>query len=187
LSQPLENVSTNVRGKNRILTVNKTASNAVYLVVAVMLIVAASTQVTPVQSVSTLLACTAAQLQSGTLLVLRNLGSRTRPSHSSLVYGDFSKAKVQIFTKNSPEIHLHRFTIPAVIPIGVEASDEMCSASDDISNSGRCFSPASLRITSGIDILLAPFTALLRVTSGQDAKYRFAYLKRDLVYVRSKI
>ncbi len=166
---------------------NKTASNAVYLVVAAMLIVAASTQVTPVQSVSTLLACTAAQLQSGTLLVLRNLGSRTRPSRSSLVYGDFSKAKVQTFTKNSPVIHLRRLTTPSVILIGVEASDEMHSASHDTFDSGWCSSPVSLRITSGIDILLAPFTGPLRVTSGQDAKYRFAYLKRDPVYVRSKI
>ena len=36
------------------------------------------------------------------------------------------------------------------------------------------------------ETLRAPFTGHLCAPSGQDAKYRFAYLKRDPVYVRSK-
>jgi hypothetical protein len=151
-----------------------------------MLIFAASAQAAPVQSASTLLACTAAQLsvtldgkvgnlnslsQSSALLVLRNIGSRT---------------KLPIFRETLPGMYPHPVIIFVPIP-GAEASSEMYSRSGDVSNIGKYFSTASFRIALGTDILRASCSGYHGVASGQDAKYRFAYLKRDPVYVRSKI
>jgi hypothetical protein len=181
--------------------VNKTASNAVYVVVAVMLIFAASAQAAPVQSASTLLACTA-QLsltfegkggnlygfsQSGTLLVMRTIGSRAYPCRSSLVFEDASNTRLPIFRKTLPGMH-HLVIISTPPPIlGTQASSEMYSQSGDVSDISKYFSTASFRIALGTDILRASFSGHHGVASGQDAKYRLAYLKRDPVYVRSKI
>jgi hypothetical protein len=157
-----------------------------------MLIFAASAQAAPVQSASTLLACTAAQLsltfdnkqgnlsglsQSGTLLVLRNIGSRTYHCRPSLVFEDASNTK--LFHKTSPGMHL---TTPAA-----EGSSEIIPRSGNVSGIGKYFSTPCFRVALGTDILRASLSDHHRVASGQDAKYRFAYLKRDSVYVRSKI
>ncbi|WP_433972056.1 hypothetical protein [Tunturiibacter lichenicola] len=180
---------------------NKTASNAVYVVVAVMLIFAASAQAAPVQSASTLLACTAAQLslsfdgkggnlsglsQSGALLVLRNIGSRTYSCRAPLVFEDALNTRLPVFRKASTGMHPHPVIIFVPIP-GAEASSKMYQRSGDVSDISKYVSTASFRIALGTDIVPASFSDHHRVASGQDAKYRFAYLKRDPVYVRSKI
>jgi hypothetical protein len=164
-----------------------------------MLIFAASAQAAPVQSASTLLACTA-QLsltfegkggnlnglsQSGTLLVMRTIGSRAYPCRSSLVFEDASNTRLPIFRKALPGMH-HLVIISTPI-LGTQASSEMYSLSGDVSDISKYFSTASFRIALGTDILRASFSGHHRVASGQDAKYRLAYLKRDPVYVRSKI
>lgn len=61
--------------------------------------------------------------------------------------------------------------------------DPETSSADAISQSSF---PASAAISFANDALRAPFISRFSAPSGQDAKYRFAYLKRDLVYVRSK-
>jgi hypothetical protein len=181
--------------------VNKTASNAVYVVVAVVLIFAASAQATPLQSASTLLACTTAQLSltfgnegsdfdrifhSGTL-VFRNIGSQTRnvSARPSSVSEDASSTTLPISLETRTGMHLCPVSLSFAIPAIAKAAGEIHLVSGQIDNS-KCFTPASVAITLGADVLRGPFTGHLCAPSGQDAKYRFAYLKRDPVYVRSK-
>jgi hypothetical protein len=164
--------------------VNKPGSNAVYVVVAVVVALAASAQGAPLHSASTLLAFTAAQLtlifdseggnfsstsQPGTLLALRNASS------PSLKFEDAPNTKLP----NATTVHV-------AIPADSEAMGEMHWASGKVLDLSRYFTPASVSISSGADILCAPLMGHLCAPSGQNAKYRFAYLKRDRVYVRSK-
>ena len=182
---------------------NKPASNAVYVVVAVVLILASSASATPLQSASTLLACTAAQLsfsfdseggnfdgmsQSGTLLVLRNIGSQTCivSSRPALAFEDASHTKLPIALETPPGMHPGPVILPVAVPANAEATGELHWVSGEVFDNSQCFSPAFVAISIGTDVLRAPFTGHLCAPSGQDAKYRFAYLKRDPVYVRSK-
>jgi hypothetical protein len=183
--------------------VHKQGSNAVYVVVAVVLILASSASATPVQPISALLACTAAQLsltfdneggnfhgmsQSGTLLVLRNIGpvSCTVPGRPSLTFEDASHTKLPISLETPPGMHPGPVILPVAVPAGAEATGELHWVSGEVFDNGRGFSPAFIAISFGTDVLRAPFTGHFYGPSGQDAKYRFAYLKRDPVYVRSK-
>jgi hypothetical protein len=183
--------------------VNKPASNAVYVVVAVVLILASSASATPLPSASTVLACTAAQLslsfdgeggnfdgmsQSGTLLILRNIGAQTCtiPGRPSLEFEDATNAKLPISLETPPGMHPGPVILPVAVPAGAEATGELHWVSGEVFDNSRCFSPAYVAISFGTDTLRAPFTGHLCAPSGQDAKYRFAYLKRDPVYVRSK-
>jgi hypothetical protein len=183
--------------------VNKAGSNAVYVVVAVVLILAASAQASPVSPASGLLACTAAQLsltfddeggtfhgmsQSGTLLILRNIGSQicSVPGRPPLEFEDASQHKLPISLEIPPGMHPGPVIPPVAVPAGAEATAELHWVSGQVYDSSQCFSPAYLAIPLGTDVLRAPFTGSLCGPSGQDAKYRFDYLKRDPVYVRSK-
>ncbi|WP_158941879.1 DUF4232 domain-containing protein [Granulicella sp. S190] len=181
----------------------KPASNAVYVVVAVVLILASSASAAPLPSASALLACTAAQLslsfdgeggnfdgmsQSGTLLVLRNIGSQTctvsgRPA---LTFEDASNTKLPISLETPPGMHPGPVILPVAIPANAEATGELHWVSSEVFDNSKCFTPAAVAVSIGTDVLRAPFTGHLCGPSGQDAKYRFAYLKRDPVYVRSK-
>jgi Protein of unknown function (DUF4232) len=166
--------------------VNKAGSNAVYMVVAVVLVLAASAQAYPVQSASALLACTSSQLSltfdseggnfdvishSGTLLVLRNIGGQTC-SPSGLPSLAFEDASHQI--------------LPVAVPQSAEETGELHWVSGEVFDTSQYFSPAFVPISFATDVLRAPLTSRLCAPSGQDTKYRFAYLKRDPVYVRSK-
>ena len=181
----------------------KPASNPVYVVVAVVLILASSASATPLQSASTLLACTAAQLslsfdseggnfdgmsQSGTLLVLRNIGSQTCtvPGSPALIFEDASHTKLPISIETPPGMHPGPVILPVAVPANAEATGELHWVSGEVYDNSQCFSPAFVAISIGTNVLRAPFTGHLCAPSGQDAKYRFAYLKRDPVYVRSK-
>jgi hypothetical protein len=183
--------------------VNKAGANAVYVVVAVVLILTASAQASPVPSASSLIACTAAQLsftfddeggnfhgmsQSGTLLVLRNIGSQTCtvPGRPPLVFEDAAHQKLPISLETPPGMHPGPVILPVAIPSGAEATGELHWVSGEVFDNSRCVTPASAAISFGTDIIRAPFTGRLCAPSGQDAKYRFDYLKRDPVYVRSK-
>jgi Protein of unknown function (DUF4232) len=183
--------------------VNKPASNAVYVVVAVVLILASSASATPLPSASTLLACTAAQLSlsfdgeggnfdgmshSGTLLVLRNIGAQTCtvPGRPTLAFEDTSNTKLPISLDTPPGMHPGPVILPVVIPANAEVTGELHWVSGEVFDNSKCFSPAFVAIAFGAETLRAPFTGHLCAPSGQDAKYRFAYLKRDPVYVRSK-
>lgn len=182
---------------------NKAGTNAVYVVVAVVLILAASAQASPVPSASGLLSCTIAQLsltfddeggnfqgmsQSGTLLVLRNIGPQTCtvPGRPSLAFEDAAQQKLPISLETPPGMHPGPVILPVAIPSGAEATAELHWVSGEVFDNGRCFTPASAALSFGTDVLRAPFTGRFCAPSGQDAKYRFAYLKRDPVYVRSK-
>jgi hypothetical protein len=183
--------------------VNKTASHAVYAVVAVALVFAASAQATPLQSASTLLAFTATQLsltfdtkgsnfdgmpQSGTLLLLRNIGSQIRniSSRPALEFEAPSNTKVSIFLETSPDRLSGPVILPVAIPAGTEATGQLHWDSSEVFDNSWCFSPASVAISFGLDVRRGPFTGHLCGPSSPDAKSRLAYLKRDLVYVRSK-
>jgi hypothetical protein len=146
--------------------VNKSGSNTVCMVVAVILILAASASATPVQPVSTLLACTAAQLslafdgesvestgrsQSGTL----------RPHRSFQLYAATRRPSRHFRAGSNPGLHLEAAT-------------------------SRFHSPAFVALSFKSDTLHSSFETRDSTSSGQDAGYRFDYLKRDLVYVRFK-
>jgi hypothetical protein len=183
--------------------VNKAGSNAVYVVVAVVLILAASAQGSSVPSASSLIACTAAQLsltfdsesgsfdgmsQSGTLLVLRNIGGQicTVPGRPPLEFEDAAQHKLPISLQTPPGMHPGPVILSVAVPVGAEATGELHWVSGEVYDSSQCFSPAFVAITFDTGTLRAPFTGSICGPSGQDAKYRFAYLKRDPVYVRSK-
>jgi hypothetical protein len=61
-----------------------------------------------------------------------------------------------------------------------------CGAVLIVFGSSQCSVPGPTAIPLGTNVLRAPLTVHFYSPSGQDAKYRFAYLKRDPVYVRSK-
>ena len=181
---------------------NKSGSNAVYVVLVVALIVAASASASA-QSDSGLLACTVAQLsltfddeggtfqgmsQSGTLLVLRNIGLQTCtvPGRPPLTFEDASHQKLSISLETPPGMHPGPVILPVAIPAGAEATGELHWVSGDVFDHSQLFTPAFVAISFGTTVLRAPFTGRFYGPSGQDAKYRFAYIKRDPVYVRSK-
>jgi Protein of unknown function (DUF4232) len=173
------------------------------MVLAVALILAASASAAPMQSASGLLACTAAQLSfsfdneggnfdgmshSGTLLVLRNIGDQTCtiPGRPSLTFQDVANNSLPISVEPSAGMHPGPVILPVAVPAGAEVTGVLHWISGEVFDSSRCFSPASVAIRFGTEALKAPFSGHLCGPSGQDAKYRFDYLKRDPVYVRSK-
>jgi Protein of unknown function (DUF4232) len=183
--------------------VNKAGSNAVYVVLAVAFILTASAQASTASPTYALRACIAAQLSltfddeggnfdgmshSGTLLILRNIGSETCtiPGRPSLDFEDASHQKLSITLETPPGMHPGPVIPPVAVPSGAEATSQLLWVSNEVFDNSQCFSPASVAISFGTDVLRAPFTGRFCAPSGQDAKYRFAYLKRDPVYVRSK-
>src|ERR1700760_3354912 len=135
------------------------------MIVAAILILAASASATPVQPVSTLLACTAAQLSlafesegnefsrrshSGTQRSLRNFGSRPYAVSGRLSFN----------FRGGPN-SAPRLEAPT----------------------SQYLSPALAAFTFKSDILSSSFPVRITDCSGRNARYRFDYLKRDLVYV----
>lgn len=182
---------------------NRVGSNAVYVVVAVALILVGSAQASPVQSASNLLACTAVQLslsfssegvtfertsKSRTLLVLRNISVEARSviPRSSITSEHASREESRISLERSTGIHLAPVVQQVALPAGVEAIGDIHQVSNEAFGSSRSFSRASLGMPFGTNVICLPSEVHLGLEAGQDAKYRFAYLKRDLVYVRSK-
>jgi hypothetical protein len=142
--------------------VNKAGANTVYVVLVVALILTASAKESSAQPVYVLRACIAAQLS---LNADDNSGNFQGKSHAG--------------------------TLPALRNIdpetsGADATIELHWIPDQIFNNSQSFSPASVTISLANDVFRAPFISRFSAPSGEGAKYRFAYLKRDLVYVRSK-
>jgi hypothetical protein len=151
-----------VETENTIYLVNKAGANTVYVVLAVAFILTASAKASSAQPVYVLRACIAAQLS---LNIDDNSGNFLCKSHASTLP-----------------------TLPNIGPetFGTDANTELRSGLDQISDNSQSFSPASDAISFVNDALRTPFVSPFSAPSGQDAKYRFAYLKRDLAYVRSK-
>jgi hypothetical protein len=142
--------------------VNKTGANTVYVVLAVAFILTASAKASSAQPVYVLRACIAAQLS---------------------LHGDDISTNFQC--------KLNTATRPALRNIGPETSDgnatsELRRLPGQAFGNSQSFSPGSIAISFANDALRASFISRCWAHSGQDAKYRFAYLKRDLVYVRIK-
>jgi hypothetical protein len=142
--------------------VNKAGANTVYVVLVVALILTASAKASSTQPMYVLRACIAAQLS---LNVADNSGNFQGKSHVG--------------------------TVPTLRNIGPEvscadATTELRWSPEQGFDNSQSFSPASVAISFPYNALRASFISRFCATSGEDAKYRFAYLKRDLVYVRSK-
>lgn len=141
---------------------NKTGANTVYVVLAVAFILTASAKASSAQPVYVLRACIAAQLS---LNIDDNSGNFLCKSHAG--------------------------TLPTLPNIGPESSGadtttELCSAPDQVSDNSQSFSPPLVAISFANDAIRASFISHCWAHSGQDANYLFAYLKRDMVYVRLK-
>jgi hypothetical protein len=139
--------------------VNKTGANTVYVVLVVALILTASAKASSAQPVY-IRACIAAQLN-----VYDNSDNLQRKSHAGAL---------PTLRNIGPETS------------GAEATTELRWIPDQEFDNSQSLSPASVAISFANDTLHAPFISRFYVPSGEEAKYRFAYLKRDLVYVRSK-
>jgi len=189
--------------KNTIQIVNKVGSNAVYVVVAVALILVGSAQASPVQSASNLLACTAVQLslsfsgeggafkgtsQPRSLLILRNISVEVHsaPPRPSIISEHASQEESRISLERSPGIHLAPVIQQVALTADVEAIGDMHRVSKEAFGSRQSLSRASVDMPFRTYVVSSPSVVHLGLGAGQDAKYRFAYLKRDLVYVRSK-
>jgi len=142
--------------------VNKAGANTVYVVLAVAFILTASAKASSAQPVYVLRACIAAQLS---LNVDDDSGNFQCESHAGTL----------LTVRNiGPETS------------GADATTDLRWVPDQVFDNSQSFSPASVAISFANDVLHSPFISRFWGPSGQDAKYRFAYLKRDLVYVRSK-
>jgi hypothetical protein len=137
--------------------VNKSGSNAVYVVLAVALILAASASAAPVQPTSALLACTAAQLS---LCFKNETGNFTGRPKSHLIV-------LSVANRSNTELRRN-----------------LNRTSGKVVNSRRYLSHASTGISFRACVLRTAAAGCPYAPSGQDAKYSFAYLKRDQVYVR---
>jgi hypothetical protein len=149
--------------------VNKAGSNAVYVVLAVAFILTASAQASSMQPAYALRAFVVEQLslsfddESGNFQGMAGADSVLKLRNIGSETCAFGRQSVDLEDAPSQELSVSN---------GVFSSP--------------CFSPASVAISFGPDALSAPFSGRFCVLLGQDAKYRFAYLKRDLVYVRSR-
>jgi hypothetical protein len=148
--------------ENTIYTVNKAGSNAVYVVFAMAFILTASAKISSKQSGCTFQTCIAAQ--------------------RSLNFDD-GGGNFQGMSYSGMFLRLRNIGSEAS---GPESDSELHWVSSGVFDNNQPFSPASVAISFVTDVLRAPFTGHFFAPSGQDAKYRFAYLKRDPVYVRSK-
>jgi hypothetical protein len=142
--------------------VNKAGANTVYVVLVVAFILTASAKASSTQPVYVLRACIAAQLS---LNVAGNSGNVQCTSHAG--------TSVTLLNRG-PE------TSNAV------TTTELSWVPDQVFDNSQSFHPASIAISFANDAFHTTFISRFCAPSGQDAKYRFAYLKRDLVYVRSK-
>jgi hypothetical protein len=151
-----------VETENTIYLVNKAGANTVYVVLAVAFILTASAKASSAQPVYVLRACIAAQIS---LNVADNSGNFQCKSHAGTLA-----------------------TLLNIVPetSGADATAELNWVPDQAFDNSQRSGPASVAIFFANDAIRAPFISRFYAPSGQDAKYRFAYLKRDLVYVRSK-
>jgi hypothetical protein len=139
--------------------VNKAGANTVYVVLVVALILTASAKESSAQPVYVLRACIAAQL---------SLNADDNSGGTS-----------------------HAGTLPSLRNIGTEvsgadAATELRWAPDQVYGNSQSVSLASIEIFFADNPIRVLLINRFWAPSGEDAKYRFAYLKRDLVYVRSK-
>ncbi len=141
---------------------NKTGANTVYVVLAVAFILTASAKASSAQPVYVLRARIAAQLS---LNAEDNSGTVQCKSHAGTL---------STLHNIGPETS------------GGDATTDLRSLPDQTFGNNQSYSSASVAISFANDALRAPFVSRFSAPSGEDAKYRFAYLKRDLVYVRSK-
>jgi len=142
--------------------VNKTGSNTVYVIFAVAFILTASAKASSAQPVYVLRACISAQLS---LNVDDSSSNFQGMSHAGTL-----QTPRNIGTETA----------------GAHATTELRWRPDQVFDNSPSFSPASVAISFANHALRAPFISRFCAPSGEDTKYRFAYLKRDLVYVRSK-
>ncbi len=147
---------------------NKAGSNAVYVVLAVAFILTASAQASSVQPAYALRAFVVEQLspsfddESGNFQGMAATDTVLKLRNIGSETCAFGRKSLDF--EDVPSLEL--------------------SVSNEVFNSSSCFSSASAAISFRPDALRAPFSGRFCVLSGQDAKYRFAYLKRDPVYVR---
>jgi hypothetical protein len=137
------------------------------MVVAVILILAASASATPVQPVSTLLACTAAQLSLA-------FDGESVESNGKSQSGTRRAIRVQPNVVQGRSTFRFKGASQPSLGLPIESA------------ASRYLSPAFIAVSFKADTLRPSFITRASASSGREAQYRFDYLKRDLVYVRSK-
>jgi hypothetical protein len=137
--------------------VNKAGANTVYVVLAVAFILTASAKASPAQPIYVLRACIAAQLSL-------NVVDDSRAFESKSQVG----------------------TLSTLGNTGPDATTELRRLPYQPFGKIQSFFPASVVMSCANKTFSTSFINCCWTHPGQNSKYRFAYLKRDLVYVRSK-
>lgn len=123
--------------------------------------------------------------QSGTLLVLRNIGPNACQvaARPTLIFEDDQQHSIPISLRTPPGMHPGPVVPPIILPRDAEATGKMHWVSGDAYNANNCVTPAVLAVQIGQDTLRTPFGRLICGPAGQHPPYDLTVLKPDPVYL----
>lgn len=153
-----------------------------------------------VQSPPTRAACSASQLslalddedgyfsgmsQSGTLLVLRNLGPETCkiPARPTIGFEDAGRRPLRILLESPAGTRPGPVLLPVAVPVEAEVTSQLRWVSGDVYDGHNCVSPAFLTVAVGMEVLRVALTGRRFCgAAGKAPSYSMTPLKRDPVY-----
>ncbi|HYF98107.1 MAG TPA: DUF4232 domain-containing protein [Coxiellaceae bacterium] len=126
--------------------------------------------------------------QSGTLLVLRNIGSDacSMPARPTLIFKDAQHHPLAISLSIPRGMYPGPVLLPIVIPAGAEATTQMHWVASDAFDANNCISPAFLSMSVGKETIETPIAGQQFCgPAGQNPSYGLSVLRLDPVYLPS--
>jgi hypothetical protein len=121
---------------------------------------------------------------SGTLLVLRNLGSQacSVPARPEISFLDNGHNALPVSLGQTPGMHPGPVILPVVVPPGAELTSEARWVSSDAYGANNCVSPEFIALAIGPRTLVAPLSTHICGPAGQHPSYTVTLLRRDPPY-----
>jgi hypothetical protein len=119
--------------------------------------------------------------QSGTLLVVRNLGPQacSVPARPELIFMDAHGKPLPVSARQQPGMHPGPVILPVAVPPGAELTSEARWVSSDAYGANNCVEPQSIALSLGGQSLVAPLKTRLCGPAGQSPAYTATLLHRD--------
>jgi hypothetical protein len=123
--------------------------------------------------------------QSGTLLVLRNIGPNACQvaARPTLIFEDDHQRPLPISLRTPPGMHPGPVLLPVILSRDAEATGKMHWVSGEVFDANNCVTPAVLAVQIGQGMLRTPFGRQICGPASQHPPYDLTILKPDPVYL----
>ncbi len=121
---------------------------------------------------------------SGTLLVLRNIGTKTCKvsRHPMMTFQDAHHQDLKIISRRVPGMNPGPVVLPVPVVPGAEVTGAMRWVSGDVYDGRNCLTPQFMTLSIVTDDLQSPFPEHLCAPQNKPPEYTLEFLKPDPVY-----